>query len=172
MLLLVHLFTGFQGPILGHFLIFWVVCVASSLLGLAISAAVDSSDKAVLLMIVVVIPQILFGNAIIELTGLSKILAVLAIVCYWGHDGIKSMFPDVFPAGTPFRGMPAPFGGNGLVLFGDNGWLVDWIVLLLYCAIYGSLAYAFLRKKDGPTGKPFAMPLLEKGTWVEVSHRL
>jgi hypothetical protein len=45
-------------------------------------------------------------------------------------------------------------------------------MLLVFCAIYGTLAYSFLRKKDGPTGKPFSIPWVKKGSWVEVRARL
>jgi hypothetical protein len=189
LLVVVHVLTDLRGVIVTQFFMLWSVSTSAALLGLAISSAVDSNDKAVMLMILVVIPQFLLGNAIIELTGVGKFLAIATILCYWGHDGMKSLFPDDmldqrFPGtpgppriigydmfNNPVMGPGEPTQG-GYLLFGHNGWFLDLTLLLVFCGIYGTLAYAFLRKKDGPTGKPFGIPLLEMGTWVEIRHRL
>ena len=63
-------------------------------------------------------------------------------------------------------------GQGGLVMFGDDGWFLSASMLMVFAAIYLGLAYVALRKKDGPTGKPFAIPLLKMGTWVEARARL
>ena len=70
------------------------------------------------------------------------------------------------------NGLVPTIEDGGLVLFGHNGWFLDLVMLLVFCAIYGALAFYFLRRKDGPTGKPFGIPLLKMGTWVEVRTRL
>ncbi|MCC7138010.1 MAG: FHA domain-containing protein [Planctomycetes bacterium] len=193
LLAVVHAFADLRGPFLGQFVMLWSGAVAATLLGLAISSAVDSNDKAVMLMILVIIPQFLFSNAMIELSGVGKALGVVAILGYWVHDGVKSLLPDAIRE-TSFGGVPAvqsrvvgfdafgnpivenvpAAGGGGAspVLFGTNGWALDLAFILVFAAFYLGLAYVFLRKKDGPTGKPFSIPLLKAGTWVEVRHRL
>lgn len=117
------------------------------LLGLAISAAVDSADKAVMLMILAIIPQLLFSNAFIELKGVGKLLGQLFILAYWCHDGLKSLLPtSLLEEKNPATG--------GFVLLGHHGWFLDLLVILTFGAIYGGLAIFFLRQKDGPYGKP------------------
>lgn len=185
LLVAVHLLADVRANFLAHFVTLSVLAFAATLLGLAISCAVDSSDKAVMLMIVVIIPQFLFSNAFIKLSGFGKALGMAAIVSYWGHSAVKSLMPDDLRdltfAGVPaevggfpgFPGMPAvPAGQTGLVMFGDHGWWLSFLVLLAYAALYGGLAYVALRRKDGPTGRPFAMPLLKFGAWVEVRSRV
>jgi len=213
LLAVVHLLADVRAPIVGHFLMLASVSLAASLLGLAISAAVDSSDKAVMLMILVIIPQFLFSNAMINLQGFGKALGVVFILCYWGHSGVKSLMPDALreqtwagaqrielpaamrddiAARARYEGMDpgraiedataaanAALGGggggggqSGLVMFGDDGWFLSWAMLMVFAALYLGLAYVALRKKDGPTGKPFAIPLLKMGTWVELRARL
>ena len=146
-----------SGPFGGAFLIprplavvdYLLSCttVAAMLLGLAISAAVDSADKAVMLMILAIIPQLLFSNAFIELKGVGKLLGQLFILAYWCHDGLKSLLPtSLLEEKNPATG--------GFVLLGHHGWFLDLLVILTFGAIYGGLAIFFLRQKDGPYGKP------------------
>jgi hypothetical protein len=137
--------------IVNQFLLLLCTTIAAMLLGLAISAAVDSADKAVMLMILVIIPQLLFGNAFIELKGLGKLLGQLFILAYWCHDGLKSLLPDLLlEEKNPATG--------GLVLFGHHGWVLDFFVVLMFSALYSGLAIFFLRRKDGPYGKPYHIP--------------
>ena len=215
MLGVVHVLADVQAPILGQFLMLTTVAFTSSLLGLAISSAVSSSDEAVLAMIGVIIPQFLLSNSFIPLKGFAKVLGVLFILCYWGHSGVKSLMPDTLREQTwqgavPTVQLPAEVraqieaqarwegrdperavaeataqaaamvGGGaapaaaqgGLVMFGDDGWFLSWAMMAVFATLYLGLAYAGLRKKDGPTGKPFAIPLLKSGAWVEVRARM
>lgn len=135
----------------GQFILLFCATVAAMLLGLAISAAVDSADKAVMLMILVIIPQLLFGNAFIELKGVGKLLGQLFILAYWCHDGLKSLLPrSLLEEKNPATG--------GLVLFGHNSWGLDLFVILVFGALYSGLAIVFLRRKDGPYGKSYRIP--------------
>ena len=180
LLIVTHLFADVRAPLLGQLVVLTVTSIAAALLGLAISSAVDSSDKAVMLMILVIIPQFLFANAFIELNGVGKLLGIVAILCYWCHDGMKSLLPsDLLATPVPgtggltgmHDGVPV-FSEPSLVLFGHNGVFVDLVLLLVFAAGYGALAYVFLRKKDGPTGKPFSIPWIRTGTWAVLRLRL
>ena len=100
-----------------------------------------------MLMILVIIPQLLFSNAFIELKGFGKLLGQFFILAYWCHDGLKSLLPSsLLEEKNPATG--------GLVLLGHHGWFVDLLVILTFGAIYGGLTIFFLRRKDGPYGKP------------------
>jgi len=188
LLVVVHVLIDVQAPFLGQLMFLWLGSIAAGLLGLAISSAADSSDKAVLLMIVVVIPQILFSNVMTQLTGFTSFLGMAFIVSYWCQDGLKSLLPDrilELRAGgggggptireNPVTGMLEMVPGQGdapLVLFGHQGWFLDLMMLLVFATVYGALAYHFLRKKDGPTGKPYQIPWIRSGSWVVVRTRL
>lgn len=150
LLSVIHLGTDmrFDGlaDIVGQFILLFCATIAAMLLGLAISAAVDSADKAVMLMILVIIPQLLFGNAFIELKGIGKWLGQLFILAYWCHDGLKSLLPNsLLEEKNPATG--------GLVLFGHHGWFLDLLVILVFGMLYCGLALFFLRRKDGLYGK-------------------
>lgn len=184
LLIVVHTFLDVEASFFGQFTFLWLGSVAAGLLGLAISSAADTSDKAVMLMFVVVIPQFLFSNVIMQLSGFTSFLGMAFIVSYWCQDGLKSLLPDRLlearlGGGQPqfsqdeFGNVHVTAGSDGaLVLFGHHGWFLDFVMLLVFIAMYGALAYHFLRKKDGPTGKPYQIPWIKSGTWVVVGARL
>ena len=187
LLVVVHLLADVEAPLFGQFVVLWTAAVAAGLLGLAISSGVDTSDKAVMLMIVVVIPQFLFSNVITQLTGFTKFLGMAFIVSYWCQDGLKSLLPDRLLEARlgggqvtgltwdPVTGQPVPTVSQSdgpLALFGWHGFALDFAMLLVFAAIYGALACHFLRRKDGPTGRPYQIPWIRSGGWVAVGARL
>jgi ABC-type multidrug transport system ATPase subunit/pSer/pThr/pTyr-binding forkhead associated (FHA) protein/ABC-type multidrug transport system permease subunit len=155
LLVVIHLGTDLRvdepAHIVRQFILLFCTAAAATFLGLAISAAADSSDKAVMLMILVLIPQLLLSNAWIELKGLGKLLGQLFILTYWCYDGLKSLLPDeLLQERYPATG--------GHVLFGHHGWAVDLATILVFATLYTALAVLFLRKKDGLRGKRYYIP--------------
>lgn len=145
LLTVIHLGTDMYGDdftaVVGQFTVLFCTTVAAMLLGLAISSAVDSADKAVMLMILVIIPQLLFANAFIELKGVGKVLGQFFVLAYWCHDGLKSLLPgSLLEARNPATG--------GFVLFGHSGWLFDLLIIFVFAVLYCGLAVFFLRRKD------------------------
>ncbi len=134
-LFVVHSLLDTQADFTQQCLILSATGIAGMLLGLMVSAAVDASDKAVMFMIVAVIPQILFMNAAIKLPDPAKLLAKVFVVCYWSYDGMKGIVPGL--ENTE----------------GSHGWFPDLLMLLVVCAAYAWLARWFLRKKDVPYGR-------------------
>ncbi len=186
LLAVVHLLADVEAPLLGQFLILWTAAVASGLLGLAISAGSDTSDKAVMLMIAVVIPQLFFSNVITQLSGFTKFLGMAFVVSYWCQDGLKSLLPDkllevrlsgggqpreVWNPFTQRTELEMPPNDGPLALFGFHGWFLDFVMLLVFAAAYGALAYHFLRRKDGPTGKPYQIPWIKSDAWTVLATR-
>jgi hypothetical protein len=85
---IVHYYVGLSGSGLGLTVVLWLVSLAGTALGLAVSAVVNTSDQAVGLVPVVVLPQILFSPAFLPGTGgsgWSKTLQNVTILG-WGHD--------------------------------------------------------------------------------------
>ena len=160
MLFVVHLLTDIEGNFFAHFFIVFPTTVAAMLLGLAISAAVDTADKAILLMLIVLIPQLLFANAFIQLDGLGKFLGQVAVLTYWSHDALIDTLPNSYIRARSAMSLSKPssaYLGLGLIV--------------VHAAVYAALAVVALRKKDGPYGRPYQIPWIKKGAWVEVKAR-
>ena len=79
-----------RGPLLsGGFN--WLAAVACAAIGLVVSASVRSTDKGVLAVPLLIMPQILLGATILPITGgVLKVLAVLFSPLYWAHRGSRS----------------------------------------------------------------------------------
>jgi ABC-type multidrug transport system ATPase subunit len=80
----------YRGPLLsGGFN--WLAAVACAAIGLVVSACVRSTDKGVLAVPLLIMPQILLGATILPITGgVLKMLAVLFSPLYWAHRGSRS----------------------------------------------------------------------------------
>ncbi|MCC7377421.1 MAG: ATP-binding cassette domain-containing protein [Verrucomicrobiales bacterium] len=57
-------------------------------LGLCVSAMVSNSDKAMAIVPILLIPQVVFAGAIQELTGVAKVIGSWLVVAYWSFDGL------------------------------------------------------------------------------------
>jgi len=69
----------------------WLAAVACAAIGLVVSACVRSTDKGVLTVPLLIMPQILLGATILPITGgVLKVLAVLFSPLYWAHRGSRS----------------------------------------------------------------------------------
>ncbi|MEM6314656.1 MAG: ABC transporter permease, partial [Planctomycetota bacterium] len=137
----VHVFADIDaGSLLSQFPLLMAVSLVGTLVGLTISGGVpggkDAGNLAVLLMIAVVIPQVLFAGGVGPLSGAAETLGQVFVTCYWGLEGLSSMIAIAPP---PDQGM-----GN---LRGD-GVIVPMIVTTLHAAILTVLLTIFMLKKD------------------------
>ena len=64
--------------------------MAATAMGLAISAFVDSNDKAVTLVPVLLIPQVIFSGAIVTLGKTGEAFARLTMISFSAFDAMKS----------------------------------------------------------------------------------
>lgn len=134
------------GPLEAHpfgmvFLLLWLVGICGTMMGLLISAAVSSSDQAVMVMIAVVIPQILFSGALVPIKGTSAIIAKSSILGYWALNALKAMLS---PRTQQFIDSTVSADGARL--------LPPLLALGAHLAVYTALAMFFLARKDGPGG--------------------
>lgn len=140
-LLALHLLTDVSGDFLLQFLFLWGTCLAAMTLGLAISAAVNTADKAVLTMVVAIIPQLLFADAFIELRGAGETVGQVAVTSYWCYDGLENLLPEMLrEAREPLRG--------ALVLRGQGSAIIDASVIATHALVFAIAAAWFLRRKD------------------------
>ncbi len=80
----------YRGPLLsGSFN--WLAAVACAAIGLIVSACVRTTDKGVLAVPLLIMPQILLGATILPITGgVLQVIAMLFSPLYWSHRGSRS----------------------------------------------------------------------------------
>ncbi len=143
MLTLVSVFEDVPGSYFLHFFTLMAVAVASAALGLTISAVVNSQEKAIGLLIVVLLPQIIFSG-LIPLRGGSKALGYI-MVTYWGYDVMKelacgdSKFQTFMKAMDSQSYADSPDAG---VIFGE------WIMIGIHLCLCTAATLLILRSQD------------------------
>jgi len=92
---LLYILVGFGTSVDGsasHYILLTTLAIAGVSLGLFISAVANTTDLAVTVVPLVLIPQVIFSGAIESVTGLAKALAALFIVIYWTYGGLIASF--------------------------------------------------------------------------------
>ena len=141
-LLIINTWTDVHagGPI-EQFAVLFLMSLAGTTLGLAISAGVPNSDWAVLSMIVVVIPQMLFAGALLPVAGLAGFISRHFMVSFWGFQSVRSLFaPAVRDAMARHTGDPGCSLALGMTAIGAHA------------LVYSLAAAALLARKDGRGG--------------------
>jgi hypothetical protein len=68
----------------------WLAALACASIGLIASASVRSTDKGVLTVPLLIMPQILLGGAIIPITGgILKVCSLVFSPLYWAYRGCR-----------------------------------------------------------------------------------
>ena len=78
------------GSVIQHGLLLSLLSVTGVSLGLAISAWTSKAEQGMALVPIVLIPQILLGNQIAKLSGMSLVFAKKLITIYWAREGYLS----------------------------------------------------------------------------------
>lgn len=77
-----------------RFLTLFLASISASFMGLAISACVDSNDKATAMIPILLVPQVVLSNAIVSLASAAKWFAQLSMVSFWGYDAVKNTLSE------------------------------------------------------------------------------
>jgi ABC-type multidrug transport system ATPase subunit len=89
---IVHAKRPLDGSLTQHFLVLLNVATAAVMLGLLISALVNTTDKAIALVPLVLIPQIVYTVYPAvgwRMESFNKLVAQLAIMSYWAFDALR-----------------------------------------------------------------------------------
>ena len=106
--------------------------LCGTMMGLLVSALVDNSDKAMAIVPILLIPQVIFASAIKPLSGLSETIGSGVAVSYWSFEGLlHTLSPSVMN-----------------VLHPGRSWGEDMLSLLLFCLLFIALSLWTLRRKD------------------------
>jgi hypothetical protein len=69
-----------------------VTSFTGMLMGLLVSALVKNEDKAIAIIPIILIPQVIFAGAILKLSGLAEQIAKCSIVSFWSFDAMTHTF--------------------------------------------------------------------------------
>jgi hypothetical protein len=129
------------GNVFGQFLTLFLVSMCGMLAGLSISASVKSSDWAVMLMIGVVIPQLLFAGALAPVKGASEAIARVFISAYWALEALRTRVENYYITNNVGT---YPLPKRSL------GWGFATNMLLVHVVGFAVLTFILMARKDGP----------------------
>ena len=130
--------------------------------GLLISSLVSSTDRAMTLVPIVLIPQVIFSGAVFDLTGRSEVLSYLTI-SHWCQAALGSivrindmagrvpMHGQVIQVGTAQLPMPDLLGSWPKEMYASpdaTHLLGYWAALSLFAALSLAGTYGVLRRRD------------------------
>lgn len=87
---IVSLMVSLPGSYLERVFSLFMAAMAATCMGLAVSAFVDSNDKAVATAPILLIPQVVLSNAVVILSNAGLWVAKLSIISYWALDAMKT----------------------------------------------------------------------------------
>lgn len=118
-----------SGAFLPQLLLLTASAFAASAVGLAISAFVDTNDKAIAMVPILLIPQVVLSNALTKLDGINLWVAKLSMISFWGYDALKATL------GADLRAARGPTGAALLPVVESYG---------LGLGVIGLMTFAFL----------------------------
>jgi hypothetical protein len=131
-----QLFGGIHaGGMIFQLLMLATVSILGTLMGLAISSAASSSDWAIICMIAVVIPEILFSGALVPAQGFSGVISKAVICIYWSQRAMLGTLDEATRSAIPGN-PPADQARLGL------------LVLYSHIVVMAAAALMFLAAKD------------------------
>jgi hypothetical protein len=131
LLVVAHLISV-PGDLVLRGLALFVTALAATTMGLTVSALVNSSDKAIGLIPILLIPQVILPNAVVKLGSTSRLAARLTIISYWSFDCLKDTLAQEVRPWAPV----------------DIGYWRGLGVLILFTLAFAVTALIALRWKD------------------------
>lgn len=140
LLAIVRLMLPLSGTFIPQAAVLFLSGMAATNMGLTVSAFVDSNDKAVAIVPILLIPQAILSNAVTPLAGAGEWLGKLTMISYWAYDGMKASFSDQILALKDLRGQSVlPLGAN----YGT-----DVMIIAVFFFVFLTTAVIGLRLKD------------------------
>jgi hypothetical protein len=87
---IVSVMIDFPGSYLARLLTLFLAGFAATGMGLLVSAFVNSNDKAIAALPLLLIPQFILSNAVVALKGVSETLAQGLVISYWALDAMHA----------------------------------------------------------------------------------
>ena len=137
---IVSLLVELPGSYIGRVVALFIAGMAATCMGLAISAFVDSNDKAVAMAPILLIPQVVLSNAVVHLDPAALWVAKSSMVSFWALDAMKT---TLSAESLLLRDMT----GQLIVPVSDT-YSADLIMVTLLGCVFLSLAVLGLKIKD------------------------
>lgn len=125
MLGIVTWLTGLPGQFGQRLAVLWGATLAATTMGLTISTLVNSNDKAIAMVPILLIPQVILSGAVVELGKASEWVAKGSMISYWAFDAMKAAFDQatldlIGPTGQPVIKVAGslPAGLGAIAAFG------------------------------------------------------
>ena len=115
--------------------LFLTLCLTSwsgMLMGLVVSALVDNADKAMAIIPVLLIPQVVFSDIITHLEGFARAIAYWTTVSFWSVDAMLNTIPS---------GPRLPFRPH-------HSWGEGFLSLCLFNLVFAAVAAWALKRHD------------------------
>lgn len=93
-LVVVQWLAELPGSSVERFATLLAAALGSTLMGLTISTFVNSNDKAVAMVPILLIPQVILSGAVVKLGGATEVAAKLSMISFWGFDAMKATLED------------------------------------------------------------------------------
>lgn len=103
------LLLSWSGAFWSRLAVLFLSAIAATCMGLAVSTFVDSSDKAVALVPILLIPQVIFSGAIVTLGKTGEVVARHTIISYSAFDAMKTTMSEEV---EPFLSVQWNLSGN------------------------------------------------------------
>jgi hypothetical protein len=87
---IVSLLVALPGSFLERVASLFLTGMAATGMGLAVSAFVDSNDKAVAMAPILLIPQVVLSDAVVRLGDVGLWIAKASVISYWALDVMKT----------------------------------------------------------------------------------
>ena len=101
------------GDFLQRLSILFASGMAATTMGLCVSAFVNSNDKAVATVPILLIPQVILSGAVVKLDGIGLWIAKLTMISYWSFDAMKVTLSEPVKSVRDFTGQAiVPVAGS------------------------------------------------------------
>ncbi|HLF97531.1 MAG TPA: ATP-binding cassette domain-containing protein [Methylococcaceae bacterium] len=123
------------GDFLARFAVLFGSGMAATAMGLAVSAFVNSNDKAVATVPILLIPQVILSGAVVKLKGGGLWFAKGSMISYWAFDAMKASLSQEVRSAKDFLGNSLlPLDGS---VANDLGIIVAMGCVFLAAAVLG-----------------------------------
>lgn len=140
LLVAVSLFIEVPGNLVQRGGALFLTGLAATAMGLAISALMTTTDKAVAMVPILLIPQVILSNAVVRLTGTVEGFAKATTLSYWGYDAVKATLDPEVRGAVDLAGKP--------LVFVAGTYPHDMMILGLFCIVFVAIAGVALRVRD------------------------
>lgn len=129
-----------SGPFDERLATLFLAGLAATCMGLTVSAFVNSNDKAIAALPLLLIPQFILSNAVVALSGATEGFARIAVIAYWALDAMRTTLdPDLLAL--------RDLAGEPLIRVTGN-WASDVAHLAAQAAVFMMVTLIGLKLKD------------------------